>query len=167
MTCAADSLEPPEFPFRTRLTIDIDHYVRSPRVKLLRAYHGLLRAGADEVVVAVSSGGEGYHLEARFRDEMDDEAAERIRRHFGDDAKRTMMDVERAEYGHTSNVFWTEKGDNEGTRQVFESPEDAIRYVEATRKRDYERARALQLYGRKSVQDTVIPRPSNARQCQE
>lgn len=158
---------PPAFPYRTRITLDIDHYVRSPRVRLLRAYHGLQSAGATDILVAVSSGGRGYHVDARFPEDLADDAVERLRRLYADDANRTHMDVERAAYGHTADIFWTEKSTNEGTRQVFTTPEDAIAYVEQTRKRDYDRARALQLYGHKAVTDGVITRPSDASQCQK
>lgn len=164
----ADALDPPsfEYPYRTRVTVDIDHYAGTPRLRVLRAYNALQRAGAKEVLVAVSSGGLGYHIEARFAREFTDEAAERFRRTLADDSKRVDMDVERSEYEHTDNVFWHQKGDNEGERQVFETPGDAFEYVSQTRRSDHERARALCLYGHKGVTDTVVPWPSNVRNCQ-
>lgn len=152
--------EPPTIDFRTRITVDIDHYVPSPRLKLLRAYNDLQRAGATEVKVAVSSGGTGYHVEGRFAEKMPDDAQERIRRTLADDHNRVFMDVERMGVGHTGNVFWYTKSTNDGVRQEFETPEDAMDYVSMTRKSDYDRARAMQLYGHKSVKDTSIPRPS-------
>lgn len=152
--------EPPTVDFRTRITVDIDHYVPSPRLKLLRAYNDLQRAGATEVKVAVSSGGTGYHIEGRFAERLADDEQERIRRTLADDSNRVHMDVERMSHGHTGNVFWYTKSSNDGVRQEFMTPEDAIDYVSQTRKSDHARARALQIHGHKAVTDTTLPRPS-------
>lgn len=156
-----DREPPPTVPARTRVTIDIDHYARSPRLKLMRAYHELKHMGAARVEVAVSSGGLGYHVAAWFDALLDDDQTEALRRTYGDDPNRIHLDVERGKAGHTTEVFWSTKADRDGVRQVFDDPEAAIAYVEMTRKSDHARARALQLYGHKAVQDAVLPRPSN------
>lgn len=152
---------PPKIDYRTRVTVDIDHYDRVPRLRLLRAYHNMRHAGATEVKVAVSSGGKGYHVEGLFSQRLSDEDQIKMRRNFCDDSNRIYMDIIRARYGHTDNVMWYTKSTNDGVRQRFETPEDAMNYVSMTRKTDAERAAALVKYGHKAVKDTSMPQQKN------
>ena len=152
---------PPTIEYRTRVTIDIDHYVSTPRLRLLRAYHNLLHAGATEVKVAVSSSRRGYHVEGLFAEELSDDEQVSIRRNLADDSNRIYMDVERSAIGHTSNVMWFTKSTNDHVRQQFDTPEDAINYVSETRKGDPQRVRAIANHGHKAMNDSSMPRPSN------
>lgn len=142
--------------FASRVTIDIDGYVPAMRLKALRAWHML--ACADERAVAVSSGGQGLHIEGRFDDPLTDAQKERLRRELHDDPARTRMDIERMACGHTGNVFWYEKGGNDGERQSFPTLEDALQYIEMTRRSDYRHAKALANRGHRAVQAAHQPR---------
>lgn len=141
----------------SRITIDIDSHVRTPRLRVLRAVSGLRQAGADDVEVAVSSSGEGFHIVGYFEQHVPTEQQLRIRENLNDDPNRIQMDRQRAERGLPINTMWGKKGSNEGERYVFETPEDALAHVEATSRSDYERAHGLANHGRKSVTDMEIP----------
>lgn len=152
---------PPTIEFRTRVTIDIDHYVSTPRLRLLRAYYNMRDAGATEVKVAVSSSRRGYHVEGRFDEELSDDAQIRIRRNLADDANRIYMDRVRAERGHTDNVMWFSKSTNDHVRQEFDRPEDAINFVSEVRTDDPRRIRTIANHGHKVMGNSSMPRPSN------
>lgn len=156
-----EKTHPPRIDYRTRVTVDIDHYVPTPRIRLLRAYYNMLNAGATEVKVAVSSSRRGYHVEGLFAEKFDEEQQEKMRRNLSDDANRIYMDRERSYHGHTDNVMWHSKSTNEYVRQRFETPEDAIDYVSETRKGDPQRVKAIANYGHKAITDSSMPRPSN------
>jgi len=143
--------------YASRVTIDIDSYVRSPRTRVLRAYHGLQQAGADDVEVAVSSSGGGFHLVGYFAEPLATETKLRIRENLGDDPKRIHMDRQRAARGLPTQTMWSEKGGNEGQRQVFDTPEDALTHVEATGRTAHQRAKAIQNYGHRALKDDQIP----------
>jgi hypothetical protein len=141
----------------SRVTVDIDSYHSQSRLRVQRAYHGLARAGAETVEVAVSSSGTGYHVAAYFDEPLTTAEKESLRMTYGDDPKRALMDRIRSRHGLVQNVMWSEKSSNEGERQVFDTPEGAIEYVERTRAADADRMRALVNHGRRSLIDAEIP----------
>lgn len=136
----------PPKPYQSRVTIDIDSYAHAPEYTLTRAYHGLVNAGAEDVVVAVSSSGEGFHVEAGFMERLDDEQKQRLREQYGDDKKRVAVDEHRE---LTSQTMFNSKSGRETTRQVFSNPWDAIEYVRECARTDAERVRALANDGRR------------------
>lgn len=141
--------------YTSRVTVDIDSHVRTPRIRVLRAERALERAGAD-VHVAVSSSGQGYHVVGMFERHVSPYEQVQMRRTLADDPNRIKMDIQRMQKGLPSQTMWTDKGTRDGTRQVFDCADDAIEYVERTRMSDYARAKSLQNHGHKALRDGEI-----------
>jgi len=141
----------------TRITIDIDSHVPNPRMRAIKAYHGLQNAGAYDVTVATSSSGEGYHLVGHFESRVPLDEQFDIRRNLNDDPNRIKMDEQRAARGLPINTMWTEKAGNEGTRTEFTTIWDAIDYVDQNARTDAERVHGLANNGHRAVKDAEIP----------
>ena len=142
--------------FVDRTSADIDAHRGHLRMRVLRAANALEEMGAIEVDVAVSSSGEGFHVVGYFDRALTNEERFSWRAAWGD-PKRVHADEQRLAAGHRIDTNWREKGENDGERQVFDTPEEALQYVEQTRWSDYDRAKALQNDGRRSLRDDYIP----------
>lgn len=151
-----------------RVTIDIDHYEQNAHLKAVQAYYGLKNhAKVDEIVVHVSTGGKGIHLEGRLTERFSDDERMALRRSLNDDDKRANLDEERGAVGHATNIFWDQKDGNDHERVEMPDIWAAIDRVEANRADDYSRVKALALHGRKAVWDTHgLNRPSMAEACE-
>lgn len=138
-----------------RVTIDIDHYVPSFRLKALRAYYALQNLDVvDEIIVHVSSSGQGIHIEGHLSEILTDDERMQIRRTLNDDDKRCDLDEERGANDHAIDIYWTEKDGNEGERERVPDVWAALDRIEATRAPDQSRVKALALHGRRAVWDT-------------
>lgn len=115
----------------SRVTVDIDDDAHDWQLRAIRAYHGLVRA-AEKVEVRISSSGSGIHLVGWFDERLEDDAAEKLRRNLGDDAKRLELDAMRSRVGHATNVLWTEKAGSDGVDTDFEDIYDALDHIEIT-----------------------------------
>lgn len=100
----------------SRVTIDIDSYHPQWQLTAVKAVYNARAAGAVEVDVRVSSSGEGIHLVVWFDRLLTAEAKARLRELWGDDPHRRDMDAVRGEHHHTTNVLWSEKGDQHAER---------------------------------------------------
>lgn len=150
----------------SRISVDIDSYVGSPRVAVLKAYHGLQNHDAVAAVdVHVSSSGEGFHLVGRCDEHVGVQERLRVRRTLGDDEKRVHLDEQRAARGLPIGTMWASKGSREGERQSFSDVEAAIEYVERTSRSDLERARGLDERGHREVMDAEVPHTRCVREA--
>jgi hypothetical protein len=146
----------------TRITIDIDSHVQNPRLRLLRAVHGLEQVGAYHTEVATSSSGKGFHVVGHFDDRIPLDEQFRIRENLNDDPNRIKMDRQRAEKGLPINTMWHSKGGNEGERTVYDTVDDAIDAADAATRTYKERLNGIQNHGHKAVTDAHIDRmPTN------
>lgn len=137
---------------RDKLTIDIDHYERNARLRALRAWYALHRLDVvDEVVVAVSSGGKGIHIEGRLSEILEAEERKKIRMNLCDDAKRAHLDGERGDVGHMTDIFWTEKDGNDGERERVEDIWAAFDRIERAPRNPHKEAKAVAKHGHKAV----------------
>lgn len=152
-----------------RVTIDLDAYVDDFQMKALRAYHGLARLpNVEEVVVHISTGGRGLHIEAHFSEVLDDDARFRLRRNYRDDSTRAHLDEQRTSVGHAGDIFWSEKSGNDGSRERMPDIWAALDRLERTRAPDPARVKALAQRGRRGVWDTEgIDRASKAEPTAE
>lgn len=142
---------------KSRVSVDIDSHVPNVEIRVLRAYHGLYDHGATDVKVAVSSSGTGFHVVGHFDTRLAQETKFEIRENLNDDPNRLRMDRQRAERGLPTQTMWDEKGGNDGTRQVFDTADDALRHVELTRGTAHEHAKRIQNHGRKAIRDERVP----------
>jgi hypothetical protein len=148
----------------SRITVDIDGHHDSPRLRVLRAYHGLLQHDAVcGVSVAVSSSHEGFHLVAECDEHVSVIERLRVRRNLGDDPKRVRMDEQRAKRGLPIGTMWTSKGGRDGERREFGDAEAALEYVDATSRSAAERAHGIQQHGHKAVRDAEVPHTRGVR----
>lgn len=147
-----------------RVTIDLDAYVPAFQMKALRAYHGLQRLDAvEEVVVHISTSGQGLHIEGHLSEVLTDEQRFEIRHDLHDDAKRTYLDEQRMAVGHAGDIYWAAKEGNDGERERMPDIWAALDRLEATRATDHARVKALAQHGRKGVWDVHgLNRPSLA-----
>jgi|GEM_PF-1036532 hypothetical protein len=144
----------------SRITVDIDSHVPNPRLRLLRAKQGLERAGAFEIEYATSSSGTGFHIVGYFDEPLARETQFQIRENLNDDPNRLRMDRQRAERGLPINTMWDHKDGNEGSRQVFETVDDVIRFAETNTQSTKGRLNAIQNRGHKAIIDEEIPKMS-------
>lgn len=150
-----------------RITIDIDAYEPNFTLRALRAYHGLQTLSpVDEVIVHISTGGRGLHIEGHLSELLDDDARHALRRDLCDDTNRTALDEARGAVGHATDIFWNQKDGNDGERERMADIWHALGRLETTRASGYARVKALALHGRKAVYDTHgLNRPSLAEAC--
>lgn len=138
-----------------RITIDIDHYECNAHLKAIRAFYALQNhEKVKNVIVHISTGGKGIHLEGHLTEIFTDDDRLQLRRHLCDDAKRTHLDEERGAVGHATNIFWSQKDGNEGERERMPDIWAALDRIENTRASDHARVKALAQHGRKGVWDT-------------
>jgi len=145
-----------------RITIDIDHYVPSHRLKALETYHALKRMDiVDDVVVHISTGGSGLHIEGHLNEVLSDDERLALRRSLHDDDQRTHLDEERGSVGHATDIYWSQKDGNDGERERMPGIWAALDRLEATRATVHARVKALAQHGRKGCWDTHgLNRPS-------
>jgi len=148
-----------------RITIDLDAYAHNFTLKALRAYYQCSRLDVtEEVIIHISTGGKGLHIEAHFNEILSDEERYRIRRTLADDNKRTDLDEQRGAEGHATDIFWSEKAGNDHERERMDGIWAALDRLESTRASDPSKVKALALHGRKAAWDThgSFDRPSRA-----
>lgn len=108
-----------------RVTLDIDGYKSDMRLTAIGAYHQLDRL-ADDVDVAISSGGSGLHIVGWFCDPLTFGERIKMRRTLGDDCNRIKIDIERAVNGIYTGVLWSEKSDGGTKQRGFADVYDAL-----------------------------------------
>lgn len=137
-----------------RVTLDFDGYADRMRLQAIGAYHQLDRL-ADEVEVAISSGGGGLHMVGWFEDHLTFGDRIKIRRALGDDTNRIEIDIERAVNGIYTGVLWSEKrdgGDETGYKQRgFADVYDALDALNGGERLDAERVQNYQNGGHKAA----------------
>lgn len=149
----------------SRVSIDIDGHFQNPRLLVLKAVQGLKQAGATETKVAVSSSGEGYHVVGHFDHYVPPGEKLHIRRQYGDDGNRRLMDDQRADIGHPTGTMWRKKGGNEGERVEFETVDEAFGHTALSQ--DWsEKAKAIQQHGHKAVRDALVPHSRGVKAAQ-
>lgn len=145
--------------YRGRVSLDLDGYRDGFETAAIRAYYNLRRE-ADDVDVAVSSGGEGLHIVGWFERPIPPHEETRLRRQCCDDGARVEMDIERRRHGLVTGVLWHSKDqpggpEHRGTRGVKQRDvgdvHDALDRIEATTRSDYERVKALANEGHKGA----------------
>lgn len=147
----------------TRITVDIDSHVPNPRLRLLRAVHGLEQVGAYYTEVATSSSGTGFHVVGHFDDRISVQDQLSIRRNLNDDPNRIKMDRQRAKRGLPIDTNWTSKDGNDGTRTVYDTVDDAIDAADAATRTYKERLNGMANRGHKAVKDAQIDRMSTIK----
>lgn len=149
-------------PPATRVTIDVDSHVSNPRLRLLRAVHGLEQAGAYYTEVATSSSGTGFHVVGYFDERIPVQEQLTMRENLNDDKNRIDMDRQRASKGLPINTMWGSKAGNEGERTVYDTVDDAINAADAATRTYKERLNGIQNNGHKAIIDAQIDRmPKN------
>lgn len=136
-----------------RVSVDIDDYAPSWRLRAVRVWHELDRL-ADDVDCHISSSGSGIHVVGYFEDRaLDEDDRLELRRYLGDDGNRIQMDAERGEAGHTTGVMWDQKSrnGNQTKDRDFANIYDALRHIDETQTTDYERMKTLVNDGRRAV----------------
>jgi hypothetical protein len=146
------SSEPLAEQYQQRVTIDMDgdHYrsFRAFRLAATRIWHNL-EAVADRVDVDVSTGQEGLHFVAWFRDDLEMFEQVAIRRAHQDDPRRIDMDVQRWRQlgGRYSDVLFEVKGGRDTRKERrFRDVYDALDYI-AGRRSDHARMKRLAIDG--------------------
>lgn len=146
---------------QTRITIDIDSHVQTPRLRLLRAVTGLQREGAYHTHVATSTSGTGFHVVGFFEERIAVQRQLDIRRNLNDDPNRIRMDEQRAERGLPINTMWTNKAGNDGERIKFDTVDDAIAYSRTQATTHHERMGEIANDGHKAIVDQITPKMSH------
>lgn len=138
-----------------RVTVDIDYYVPSARLKVVRAYYALRNHSlVTEVRVHVSTSGKGFHLQGYLSERLSDSQRDALRQALHDDEQRAQLDNKRGSVGHATDIFWTEKDGNDGERLEVADVWAALDYVEMNRATDHSRVKAIAQHGHKAVWDT-------------
>jgi len=110
---------------RGRVTLDFDGYADRMRLRAIEAYHALDRF-ADDVDVAISSGGEGLHIVGWFEQPLTFAEKIKLRRTLGDDSNRIKIDIERAMNDVYTGVLWSSKSDGGTKQRGFADVYDAL-----------------------------------------
>lgn len=136
--------------YESRITVDLDgdKYSRTGfESRAVQTWHNL-KASADRVDVAVSSGGFGLHFVAWFRDSLTFDAQLQIRRAAGDDPRRVDMDKQRYLNGLFTDVLFRQKDGRENTRTEYRDVWDALDAIDG-RRDDHDRMKQVANAGHK------------------
>lgn len=146
--------EPRHERYASRITVDLDgkHHRQAFALRAIRCWHNL-DAIADDVEVHVSTGQEGLHFVAWFRDGLEFHEQIGLRREHGDDKRRIDMDVQRwLQVGpQFTDVLFHSKGGREMVKERrFTSVYDALDYIRAQRD-DHDRMNRLANHGHRGA----------------
>jgi hypothetical protein len=148
--------------YQSRITVDLDgDHSEDFRLRAIRTWH-FLDGVADDVKVHVSTGQQGLHFVAWFREALEFHEQISIRRQAADDARRIDMDIQRwLQVGpEFTDVLFNQKGDRENVKERrFSDVYDALDYVDAYGSDDADRVRRLANDGHKGAPDLARKGP--------